>query len=387
MKKISILLLFIVSHSFGQYKYDNKSYQTISWNQFFNKLEKNPTLPFFDIRTPGERSDTSAFRNVNIGRIKGALQSDYFDFKSNYPEYLKYQKDTIYLYCSHSRRSRRLAKQLADSSFNVVSINEGMSALAIYGSKKYPLKEKYYANSLKYKLISPLDLPAKLRNPNVQVIDVRPDSMYNGQTNDDFLNLFGKVKGAKHIPINDLQAKFNQLDKNKEVLLLDISGDLAPPAADILIEKGFNNVGVLVYGLDEVFGQFASTKRPYLELKYPTIIPSELLGMVNNKNSQLIDIRTETEFNSTDSVAWKNVGRLRNAINIPLSKLTKESLVAYKGKKIIIYDIMMRPELFDAAKILKQNNIDFYLLAGGISFVKWQWANEEKKEFSKLIVE
>lgn len=387
MKKLTILLLFCFGSVFGQYKDDNKSYKTISWNQFFNKLEKNPKLPFFDIRTPGERSDTSAFRNVNIGRIKGALQTDYFDFKSYYPEYLKYKKDTIYLYCSHSRRSRRLAKQLADSSFNVVSVNEGMSALVIHGSKKYPLKEEYYANSLKYKLISPFDLPAKLRNPNVQVVDVRPDTLLNGQTNDEFLNLFGKVKGAKHLPITDFPAMLNQLDKNKEVLLFDVSGDLTPPIADRLLENGFKNIGVLVYGLDEVFGQFASNKRPFLELKYPTIIPSELLKIVDNKSYQIIDIRTETEFNSTDSVAWKNVGRLQNAINIPLSKLTKESLEVYKGKKIIIYDIMMHPELFDAAKILKQNNLDFYLLAGGISFVKWQWANEEKKEFSKLIVE
>ena len=76
--------------SFGVYsqdfKYDNISYQTISWAKFFDRLEKIPNLIYYDIRTPGERSATSQYVSYNQGKIKGAIETDFFEFAKYYPE-------------------------------------------------------------------------------------------------------------------------------------------------------------------------------------------------------------------------------------------------------------------------------------------------------------
>jgi hypothetical protein len=82
-EKIFILFL-LFNYTFvnsQDYKLDNVAYKTISWNDFFEKLEKNPKTIFFDIRTPGERNDTSEHLSYNQGKIKGAIETDFNDFK------------------------------------------------------------------------------------------------------------------------------------------------------------------------------------------------------------------------------------------------------------------------------------------------------------------
>ena len=85
-------------------------------------------------------------------------------------------------------------------------------------------------------------------------------------------------------------------------------------------------------------------------------------------------------------MAAKNVGRLKNAVNIPLDGLSKEAFQKFKGKKIVLYDLMMHDELYEYAKRLKALGItDFYLLAGGINLVKWEIANADQKGLVTLI--
>jgi len=85
-------------------------------------------------------------------------------------------------------------------------------------------------------------------------------------------------------------------------------------------------------------------------------------------------------------VAWKNVGRLKDAVNIPLGEFTKEAFYTYHDKPIVIYDIMMHDEIYNAAKKLREYGFkDFSLLAGGIYFVRWKIANEHKAELETLL--
>lgn len=389
MKKIFYFLLIcnFFNLQAQDYSLDNTVYRTISWNDFFDKLEKNPKTIFFDIRTPGERNDNSEYLSYNQGKIKGAIETDFSDFAKYYPEYLKYKNDTIYLYCSHSRRSRLLAKQLADSSFTkVVSINGGLSYLNTYKNEKNnSLVNKYYSNNLKYKLISPFKFIEKIKDRKVQLIDVRADSIYYGNAKIEWENSFGTIKQVLHIPFDKIQEKYNQIDTSKEIILFDNDGEKAPIVANFLIEKGINT-NVLLYGLDNLQNSISSKDRTFLNTKYKTILPIELLQFTKKSNTIIIDTRTEMEFISKDSIDWKNVGRLKNSINIPFSKLTKEGFQKFKGKKIVLYDIMMHDELFDYAKKLKEYGINnFYLLAGGIYYVKWEIANTNKKELEGLI--
>lgn len=391
MKKyiITVLLLFILKAVFSQnYSLDNKLYKTIDWNEFFNRLEKNPRLVFFDIRTPGEQNDTSQYTANNQGRIRGAKQINYFEFDKYYPDLLKYKEDTIYLYCSHSMRSRRLAKQLTDSAFkNVVSVNGGMSYLNLMGNKTFPLRKKYYETKIKYNLISPIDLEGKLKNSKVQVIDVRPDIIYNSTGGSQRDWSYGYIKDIKHIDNLKCKDSIALFDKKKEIILIDNYGDISPAAANLLLEKGFKNVGVLFYGLDQLRNTVPSFQRGYLQLKYPSILSAELLELKKSGNVAIIDIRTETEFNSTDTVAWKNVGRLKDAVNIPFSRLSEKALQPYRNKKLVIYDnMMMPPELYKSAELLRQYGIkDFVLLSGGVFKINWEIANTDKKYLNKLL--
>lgn len=387
----ALLLIFAIKIAFAQdYKLDNKLFKTISWNEFFNRLDKNPDLIYFDIRTAGERDDSSQYSSNNQGRIRGAKQIDYYQFDKYYPELLKFKQDTIYLYCSHSMRSRRLAKQLSDSSFkNVISINGGMSYLNLMGNKSFPLRKKYYETQIKYKLISPFDLETKLRDKNTVVIDVRPDSIYFATGGDEQDKSYGRISGMKHIADVNITDSLSILKKYKEIILLDNYGDISAATANKLIENGFKNVGILFYGLDELRTTVPSSKRKYLKLQYPAILPSELATLKKSENIAIIDIRTTSEFNSKDTVAWKNVGRLKDAVNIPLADLTEQKIEPYRNRLIIIYDnMMMPPELYRSAELLKQFGIKkFALLSGGIFQLKWEIANTENKFLQELLEE
>lgn len=371
---ITIALSFIFFCADAQdFKSDNVNYQTISWADFFKKLESHPKLVYYDIRTDGERNDKGKLPQYNQGKIKGAIETDFADFEKYYPEYLKHKNDTIYLYCSHSKRSRVLAKQLSDKGFaNVVNINGGLSYLNNLSDDHMPYKSKYYTNNLKYKFVTPIDFTKVLFSERHQVIDIRPDSLYLGKANVERKNSFGNIKSVLHIPYDKLKDNLKLLDKNKSIYLFDNEGEQSPNAANYLIEQGYDT-SVLLFGLSNIIASTAKNEREFLKTKYQFILPKELLKMTDQtSNSVIIDIRSEAEFNGTDKASWKNIGKLKNAINIPFATLNEEKIARYEGKNIVIYDMMMNDgELFVYAKRLKEYGVkDLYLLYGGISNVK-----------------
>lgn len=383
---IFCLVLFAREKAAAQnFNNDNKKYATIEWKTFFNVLEKNPNTIFFDIRTFGEQYDTSQYAAANQGFIKGAKHTDFFEFNKFYSSYLPYKDSTIYLYCSHSRRSRLLSTRLSDSSFaKIVNINGGMTYLNLMDEKDIPLKKKYYATHLPYKLINPKAFIKKIKQKNVEIIDIRPDSIYNGNSSIEWENSFGKIPNVKHIEVDKLEQYLNK-NSTKEIVLFDNDGEISSTTARRLAAEGYQNINVLLHGLDLLVVSQPSKQRKFLQTKYPIIVPDELLKL-DAKNLVIIDIRTVSEFESKDSIAWKNRGRIKNAINLPEAQLSKEKFKPYEGKKIILYDLMMHDELYRAAQKLRDYGItDFCLLGGGIFEIHWEKANLNKPEFAKLI--
>ncbi|MDV6036252.1 rhodanese-like domain-containing protein [Bacillus sp. SM-B1] len=63
-------------------------------------------------------------------------------------------------------------------------------------------------------------------------IDVRTVSEYRGN----------HMKGFQNIPLNDLASKTNQLDKNREVIVICQSGMRSKQAAKMLKKLGFQHV-------------------------------------------------------------------------------------------------------------------------------------------------
>lgn len=69
-----------------------------------------------------------------------------------------------------------------------------------------------------------------------------------------------------------------------------------------------------------------------------------------------------------------------------MAALTKEKIAKYNGKTIIIYDMMMKEELYEYAKHLKKYGIkDFYLLVGGINQLKEGIYDYQKIELKILL--
>ena len=58
------------------------------------------------------------------------------------------------------------------------------------------------------------------------------------------------IKGALHIPLDELEDRFNELDKKKEIVVFCHHGGRALMAARFLSSKGFN-AGYMEGGIDE----------------------------------------------------------------------------------------------------------------------------------------
>ena len=82
------------------------------------------------------------------------------------------------------------------------------------------------------KNISGKDLKRMMGQKNKQFIDVRTVGEYRGN----------HMKGFQNIPLNELASKANQLDKNKEVIVICQSGMRSKQAAKVLKKLGFQRI-------------------------------------------------------------------------------------------------------------------------------------------------
>ncbi|KMM37049.1 rhodanese-like domain-containing protein [Guptibacillus hwajinpoensis] len=90
------------------------------------------------------------------------------------------------------------------------------------------------------KTITSEEAKSKLKEPNVQFIDVRTKGEYKGQ----------KVKQFKNMPLHELGKRANELDPNKEVVVLCQSGMRSAKACSELKRQGFTNVSNVRGGLN-----------------------------------------------------------------------------------------------------------------------------------------
>src|SRR5690349_3708845 len=115
---ITALLLFFVAltTAFGQFKND-KLFRTVYPEDLCEELRKHPDALLLDVRSEGEFSDTSKWTGLNIGHLKGAKNINVRTIENRLSEIKEYKNLPIYIYCSHSQRSRVSSKLLIDSGF------------------------------------------------------------------------------------------------------------------------------------------------------------------------------------------------------------------------------------------------------------------------------
>src|ERR1700729_1088589 len=147
--------------------YDNTNYKAIYFKQACDLIKNDPNLVLLDVRSPGEYADTSRFIGSRIGRVKGPNNISIDSVQSHYPDLFPYKNRTILVYCSHSFRSRRVSKFLADSGFSkVYNLNGGMTEADREPDAAFPCKASLFITSVPYKLMGPEDAATFISNKN-----------------------------------------------------------------------------------------------------------------------------------------------------------------------------------------------------------------------------
>jgi rhodanese-related sulfurtransferase len=382
MKNIFLFLLLPVM-TFAQFKNDNVLYKTIYWQQFCQQFPGEKEALLLDVRSQGEYADTSPSSSLNIGHLKGATHINVSELGKRLSEINAYKYKPVYIYCSHSQRSRRSSKMLVDSGFtNVININGGLTDLYLTDPSSVPCKTGLLQTSNTWQQYNPQQLADLLKtNPGITIIDVRSDSAFKAISNVEKDKALGKLNGSVNIPLNQLENSLEKLPKNKPVLLVDAYGDESAKAASLLSTKGYTNIYTLFNGLDawlqlnnhqqQLFGNLIDRKIGYKLLDAETFATMAATG-----NAFTLDIRPAEEFTNTSSEGWRNRGHIKGSVNIPAQTLATAYTSLSTTKPIIVTGFGNSPEAFEAAEFLTikgYNNI--YVLTPGIWGLRYRAFN------------
>src|SRR6185436_18121795 len=105
-KLFTAIFLLIAVSAIAQYKNDNVLYKTVDPDDLCAALQKNSGYLLLDVRTAGENCDTSSM-GLNIGHLNGAKNIEVGELGTRLSEIKDYKDQPVFVYCSHSQRSRR----------------------------------------------------------------------------------------------------------------------------------------------------------------------------------------------------------------------------------------------------------------------------------------
>lgn len=390
-----IVLLFAAVAAKAQYKNDGVLYKTLDPANLYQALKNTKDYVIIDVRSSGEFEDTSQFAGLNLGHLKGAKNINVSELGKRLSEVRDYKDKPVFVVCSHSQRSRRASRMLADSGFtNVININGGMTSLHYLGEINKKYFADFYETKNKFSFISAGELCEKLNKKpgDVFLLDVRTDSLFKhiGMQAKD--NAMGSIKGSVNIPYKNLKDKLGSVPQGKQIIVIDLYGSDAAKAANLLIESGYKNVHVLIEGIDRwiSLGSNASSCKNGLyqpgEKSY-AIVSAADFGKINNKeNITMLDVRTKDEFNNVHKDGWRNIGQLKNAVNIPFDEIesSMDKITNDKNKPIIVYNFGGGPEPFSAAKYLSGKGFtNVTVLYGGVFDLRWTAANIKGQAYLK----
>ena len=397
MKKlIPVILFWFPILLQAQYKNDNVKYQTVYMDDLCASLKQNKDYILLDVRSKGEHDDTSSAVNLNIGHLKNAININVNELGSRLSEIKSATDKPVYVYCSHSQRSRVASAMLIDSGFTkVYNINGGLTTFNLIRETGIPCASSFYETGNKYKLLTPVDLLAQLKkNKNIFLLDLRKDSVFNGTSANEMLNANGKLNNAMNIPLAKVESSLSRIPKDKTIVLIDDGGNDSPKAADILFRNGYTDINIAFNGM----GAWNST--PVKELsdknkfwttsaKYKLVTADEFNELAKQPASAIIDIRTAEEFNNKATDTWRNRGNVKMAMSIPYTTLESSvnKLSSYKDKPVFVYGFSTQQEAFKSAKFLSDNGfINVHVLIGGIWNLRWRAANiKGKGELDKWV--
>ena len=374
---LACMLLLFTQAAYAQYRFDNVAFKTVYWDELCKTLKQNPDYLLLDVRSKGEYEDTSSSKSLNIGRLKGAKNIDIRELSSRLKEIEAYKNKPVFVYCSHSQRSRRVGKMLADSGFqNIVNINGGVSNLRMFGLVE---ECNLLTSNLPYQILSPKALTHKMAL-DFFILDIRTDSAFKGTATMERRNSLGKFTKAVNIPLATLDQNLSSLPRDKKILIVDELGNESAAAAELLHKNGFSNLSILFNGLDAYITEVPLKERNgwVSFVPYQTISGLDFDQLAKKGSFTAIDIRSGDEFNNASKESFRNIGSIKEAVNMPFTDLDKQfaSLPTDKEAPVVVYAMSSTNEVFEtASKLSNQGYKNTYVLLGGLFNLRWRAAN------------
>lgn len=391
------VLMMNVLHA-QQFRYDNVQFKTVYPEDLCKTLQEHPDALLLDVRSMGEYYDTSVNKALNLGHFKNAKNITIGELGQRWHEVESYKTKPVFIYCSHSQRSRRAAHLLADSGFtNIYNINGGMTQLLKMRNKLPDCFNALYETSNKYKIVSAAQLieQSKKKIPWF-IIDLRSDSVYKAISLQEKKNAMGRLQPAENILYSHLEGNLSKIPQDKPVLLIDEFGGESPLAAELLMNIGYKDVSVLLNGMDG-WMQYNINEKPSNPFKwkapqeYTIISGSEFDNMMNTNKPYIIDVRPAEHFTNASKNSWENIGHVQNAVNIPIERFSQPDapLPASKDELVVLYTFNDQNNVYEAARKLKNKGYkNVYVLYGGIYNLRWAAHNVKgKNDLVKWVVD
>lgn len=377
--RLLLCLLFmglITTINAQPYRFDNKLFTNIFPEDLCRTLENNPNYLIIDVRSPGEFADTTGFDASNIGRLKGAINIPVNELGTRWKEIASHKDKPVFLYCSHSQRSRRASRLLSDSGFvKVFNINGGMSRLLAEKDSKGNCLGQVYTSALPFKWITARVVMEQTGSKNPYfIIDVRSDSAYDGKSTSESINHLGKIKGALHIPETELGSSLSKIPKDKPLLLIDAQGDDVARSAKLLIEAGYSQVYALYGGLEdwieaEILFPTRSVINHQSNSPFKIIGPDQVIALMADERTLILDIRSQEVYENRSPNAWENIGRLKRSVNVPAKDWEDGKLLSDRKTPILIYSMSSDDVVFKTAQKIRSLGFkNIHILQGGL----WQ---------------
>jgi rhodanese-related sulfurtransferase len=390
----ALLLSTITTNA--QFKADNVKYTTVFPEELCKTLMANQGYTLLDVRSQGEYDDTSTSGGLNIGHLKNSMHIDIRELPKRWKELLAYKDKPLFIYCSHSQRSRRASRLLADSGFTkLYNINGGLTNFYNQGIESNPCQGLEIVTTVPYKILSSKEFNASAgQGKSYHIVDLRSDSIFRGISTEK-TKAEGHFNDAVNMPFEKLTSNSTIAMPGKPILLVDEYGDESPEAAKLLYEKGYKDVSILFDGMDG-WVDYTTNTTDKIVVKWTrnisyTLLPADDFNkmIANKKEFTLIDVRTKDEFNNASKNYWQNIGQIKGSINIPFTELkTNNSLPQSRDAVIILYGFNSQPEIFEAAKWLNdQGYKNVSILQGGIWSLRWTSHNiKGKADLNNLLV-
>jgi rhodanese-related sulfurtransferase len=400
MLKQLFICLLALSGNFvqAQFKYDNVLYRNVDPDTLCATLKAHKGYLLLDVRTKGEFEDTSSAASYNIGHLKGSVNINVRELGSRLHEISDYKNKPVFIYCSHSQRSRRASKMLTDSGFTrVFNVNGGLSSFYFTTWKNRNCLKELVETKNKYGFLSAEEVCklASAKRPRYFILDVRPDSAFRHISRDAKENAYGAILNSVNIPLAELDKRIGDIPRGIKIVITDIYGEDAATAAVKLVDNGYTNVFVLAEGIDRLIqtdpNELTCLKNYYRSPVTYSILSTKEFGSYyrTNPDALLLDIRTREEFANAHKDYWRNTGHLKNALNIPAAELEKtvEGLGTSRNRPIVIYTYGNGSELYAVADGLqKEGFTNISVLAGGIFYLRWTAGNVKGQEWLKELV-